>query len=102
MRDETKRKAVRDLLKRKKWQCASDREVAKEAGVGRFLVKAVRMELIGLGVIERPEPGQFVGEVAAAKMYRPGTASRGGYVLDENGRSVQRHIWEKEQRRKSR
>lgn len=102
MRDEGKRAAVRKLLRTRRGRKMSDREAAAEAGVGRFLVKSVRMELIGLGLIERPEPGEFVGEVAAAKMYRPGTSSRGGYVLDEHGRSVQRHEWEKRQRRKDR
>ena len=65
-------------------------------------VAFVILLMIGAGLIERPEPGQFVGEVVGTKLYRPGTAARGGYVLDENGKTVQRHVWEKEQRRKKR
>ncbi len=100
MRDETKRAKVRRMLRAKKWQAASDREVARGAEVGRFLVRSVRGELVAAGLIPRPEPGPYTPESVQGKLFRPGTVARGGYVFDELGKVVPKEAWLRKQKAK--
>lgn len=95
MKDMKKRAAARKLLKLKKWQAKSDREVAAEAGVNRSIVTAVRREMIAVG----EHPDFHAGERNGTRPgdYQPGAAVRGGYVFDEQGRSVREIVWMKRQ-----
>jgi hypothetical protein len=102
MRDELKRARVRRMLRAKRWQAASDRVIAGEAGVGRFLVRSVRAELIGAGLVGPPpaQPQNGYTEEQAAASYRPGASASGGYVFDESGKVVPKGVWERRQRAK--
>lgn len=102
MRDELKRAKVRRMLRARKWQEASDRMLSAEAGVGRFLVRSVRAEMLAAGLIQPPpaQPQNGYTEEQAAAAYRPGAAARGGYVFDENGKVVLKAEWLRHRRAK--
>lgn len=74
--DTKKRAKVRKLLKLKAWKSASTRAVAKEAKCSKFLVNAVRREMI------------HYGEHPPSKRYHPYSAVRGGYVFSPSGKVV--------------
>jgi hypothetical protein len=93
-KDMKKRAAVRKLLKLKKWQAESDRSVSTEAKVSRTLVTAVRLEMIALGEHPRIEEGR---PGFRSDAYQPGASARGGYVFDEQGRTVREVVWMKRQ-----
>lgn len=76
-KDLVKRSAVKKFLRKKEHRELSDREVAKECGCGRFLVKTVRMELIAVGQHEPIDENRHGGH---DPKYQPGAVVRGGYV----------------------
>lgn len=86
--DKTKRLAVRGLLVQERWQRASDRDVAREAGVSRQLVGAVRWEMIceGSHPPHTPSHNPWAAEPTPIPgAYRPGGKVRGGYVRGPDG-----------------
>lgn len=76
VKDEGKRLAVRRLLREKANQCRSDRDIGREVGCHKLIVREVRSALVAAG-LHPPVPG-----------YKAGAAGRGGYVFAENGLMV--------------
>lgn len=88
---------IRRLLRSKKWQEASDREISKEVGCARQVVKRVRMSLIAAGKHPSVQTRKGRGE---NPMYQPGQAASGGWVWDENGKMVRELEWYLKQQKK--
>jgi hypothetical protein len=80
--DAEKREAVRNVLLARPSDHVSDRQVAKETGVSRDVVKDVRLELITAGQL--PD-----------KVYKRGAASRGGFRYGNRSREekVREVVW---------
>lgn len=93
--DVKKRSKVRRMLKAKKWQQASERELAGEAECGRSIVRVVRAQMIASGEIP---PRDHVTRYGDEVLYKPGTSVRGGYVFDHDGKVVREAVWLKRQR----
>ncbi|AWM38694.1 hypothetical protein GobsT_31170 [Gemmata obscuriglobus] len=87
---------VRKFLRSKKNQSLSDRDVAKECGCSRPVVKSVRLEMIAAGlhepISERTQGGHD-------PVYKPGAVARGGYVYDADGNTVRIDKWVERQKR---
>jgi hypothetical protein len=96
-KDLVKRAAVKKFLRAKANRELSDREIARQCGCGRMLVKTVRMELIAAG---RHEPIDERTQLGPAPKYKPGAALRGGYVYDESGRPCRESVWRARQARR--
>lgn len=102
MHDRTKRMAVRHLLLQEQWANASDREVAREAGVSRQLVGAVRRLMMAAGEVSEKKVAPHTPGHVSDRLYKPGTAVRGGYVYDDDGRPVRDTVYAAKQAAKKR
>ena len=92
-RDRAKRANVRRFLSTEEGRRSSDTEVARQVGVGKLLVGAVRREMIAAG--EHPDGPRLIphGGPGGQVVYVPGSKARGGYVFSETGAVVTELEW---------
>lgn len=87
------RARVRKFLKKKGKWALPDREIARECECSRATVKAVRMELLALGLFAGVDK-QLRHRLDVTPRYTPGAVSRGGYVYGLNGENVRIDKWQ--------
>lgn len=91
--DAKKRAVIREAFGEEAFKVMSDRQVAAKLGYSRGLIGSVRREMIASG--EHPPYERRKNSRPGA--YKPGQSARGGYVYDEQGKTVRISEWERRQ-----